>query len=73
MQDYKDAARAILNQLLDDVTTKDSVDARYCGRRDDAAQEEGFSDGVVPLQVLISYPHLSPTDGRLYLHTSGRH
>ena len=52
MQDYKDAARAILNQLLDDVTTKDSVDARYCGRRDDAAQEEGFSDGVVPLQVL---------------------
>ena len=52
MQDYKDAARAILNQLLDDVTAQDSADARYCGRRDDAAQEEGFSDGVVPLQVL---------------------
>ena len=51
MQDYKDAARAILNQLVDDVTTKDSADAGYCARRDDGAQEEGFPGGVVPLQV----------------------
>ena len=52
MQDYKDAARAIVNQLLDDVTAQDSADAGYCGGRDDAAQEEGFPGGVVPLQVL---------------------
>merc|ERR1719318_1708317 len=49
-QDYKDAARAIVNQLLDDVTAQDSADAGYCGRRDDVAQEDGFSDGVVPIQ-----------------------
>ena len=52
LQDYKDAARAIVNQLLDDVTAQDSADAGYCGGRDDAAQEEGFPGGVVPLQVL---------------------
>ena len=52
LQDYKDAARAIVNQLLDDVTAQDSADAGYCGGRDDVVQEEGFSDGVVPIQVL---------------------
>ena len=27
--------------------------------------------GVAPITAIISYPHLSSTDGRLYLHTSG--
>ena len=49
LQDYKEAARAILNRLLDDVTSEDFVDARDCNRRDDVAQEEGCSDGVAPL------------------------
>ena len=52
LQDYKDAARAIVNQLLEDVTAQDSANTRHCGGRDDAAQEDGFPDGVVPLQVL---------------------
>ena len=59
LQDYKEAARAILNQLLDDVTSKDSVDARDCDKCDDVAQEEGCLDGVVPLWLpkVLNFQH----------------